>query len=427
MPKVRNIKDVAEYQLCCGCGACAYISPDEIRMVDAVDYGRRPYFAQGEPRDPRSAEAMKVCPGIELSHTFDRKDPALIRELLDAWGPIREVWEGYAADPEIRFVGSSGGVATALALYCLEHAGFYGVLHTRARPDAPYLNHTVMSRTREELLAGAGSRYAPASPCDGLKMIEDAPGPCVFIGKPCDVAAVEKARRVRPALDAKIGLTIAFFCAGTPSTRGTLEMLKRMGVDDPAKVTSLRYRGHGWPGRATVSFRTDDGIETRDLTYEQSWGEVLQKYRQWRCYICPDHSGEFADVAVGDAWHRKGCDGGLGQSIVLGRTDEGHRLIQAAAQTGCLNVERVPADVVPLSQPGFPLVRGALWGRILAMRLLAIPTPRISGMPLFRLWWRLLSLRQKAQSFYGTTKRVYVKALARRHLITHIEESAIFA
>ncbi|HNY47272.1 MAG TPA: Coenzyme F420 hydrogenase/dehydrogenase, beta subunit C-terminal domain, partial [Casimicrobium sp.] len=75
-------------------------------------------------------------------------------------------------------------------------------------------------------------------------------------------------------------------------------MLKRMGVDDPAKVTSLRYRGHGWPGRATVSFRTDGRIETHDLSYEQSWGEVLQKYRQWRCYICPDHSGEFADAVA---------------------------------------------------------------------------------------------------------------------------------
>ena len=47
-------------------------------------------------------------------------------------------------------------------------------------------------------------------------MIQNAPAPCVFIGKPCDVAAVENVRRLRPALDEKVGLTIAIFCAGTP-------------------------------------------------------------------------------------------------------------------------------------------------------------------------------------------------------------------
>jgi hypothetical protein len=45
------------------------------------------------------------------------------------------------------------------------------------------------------------------------------------------------------------------------------------------------------------------GIRQQQFTYEQSWGEILQKYRQWRRYICPDHIGEFANIAVADAWH----------------------------------------------------------------------------------------------------------------------------
>ena len=40
-------------------------------------------------------------------------------------------------------------------------------------------------------------------------MVEDAPGPCVFIGKPCDCVAVGRTRRIRPALDAKlVGLAV---------------------------------------------------------------------------------------------------------------------------------------------------------------------------------------------------------------------------
>ncbi len=404
--EVLNIKDVAEYQLCCGCGACAYISPEEIRMVDAVDYGRRPYLAHGEPADPRSAEAMKVCPGIELEHTFDRKDPGLIRELLDAWGPIRQVWEGHATDPEIRFVGSSGGVATALALYCLEHEGFYGVLHTRARRDAPYLNETVLSRTREELLAGAGSRYAPASPCDGLRMIEEAPGPCVFIGKPCDVAAVQKARRLRPALDEKVGLTIAFFCAGTPSTRGTLEMLKAMGVTDPATVTGLRYRGHGWPGRARVSWSEGDHERTAEMSYEDSWG-MLTKYVQWRCRLCPDHTGEFADVAVGDPWWRMRCGEEAGRSLALARTSAGQRKLSAAVGVGLVGMTVGKPNLLVTSQPNLLRARAAVWGRLLALRLTRTPRPVLVGLPTLRSWLGELGLDERVRSILGTIRRVY--------------------
>jgi coenzyme F420 hydrogenase subunit beta len=49
---------------------------------------------------------------------------------------------------------------------------------------------------------------------------------------------VQKARRLQPVLDAKVGLTIAIFCAGTPSTRGTLELLRHAGVEDPQAVST---------------------------------------------------------------------------------------------------------------------------------------------------------------------------------------------
>ena len=236
---LRTIRDVAERQLCCGCGVCAYLSLSEIEMVDTLDYGRRPLVARHPPHDPRSAEALAACPGLRLEHSFDRHDPALIPELTAGWGSIREVWEGYAADPEIRFAGSSGGAASALALYAIERAGFAGVLHITARPDVPYLNHTVLSTTHAEILAATGSRYAPASPCDGLQMIEDAPGPCVFIGKPCDVAGAVMAAKLRPRLAEKLGLTIAIFCAGTPTTRATMGLLRQLGVDDPSRARAF--------------------------------------------------------------------------------------------------------------------------------------------------------------------------------------------
>ena len=273
--KFASIQEVVDSKLCSGCGACAYIQPAEIRMVDVLDEGLRPATTEepgGEATD--TSEALKVCPGIELEHPDFTCQESIAKDLVGAWGPILSMWEGGASDEQIRFAGSSGGAASALAVYALEHLDFRLVLHVGADPDSPYTNRTVASRTRDEVLRRTGSRYAPASPCELLNLIEDAGGPCLFIGKPCDVAAAQKARRHRPKLDRNLALTVAFFCAGTPSTNGTLELLKSLGVPDVDDLTEVRYRGNGWPGDFVAKAR--EGETSYSCTYHQSWGRGSQ-------------------------------------------------------------------------------------------------------------------------------------------------------
>ena len=415
MPKLRTIDDVVSLQLCTGCGACAYVEPERYEMIDDPRLGRRPIaFAEGAPS---SGQAMEVCPGHRLDHDFDEDDPMLLRELRPEWGPVIAVWEGHAADQEIRWAGSSGGAATALALYSLEREALHGVLHIDKDPQRPSLNRTVLSTSGEQLMRATGSRYAPASPCDRLDLIEDAPGKCVFIGKPCDVAAVQAARRIRPRLHDNLGPVIAFFCAGTPSTQGTLDLLARVGVTDPESVTELRYRGNGWPGRWTVRFNGADGEEESSLSYEESWG-FLQSYRQWRCYICPDHTGEFADVAVGDPWYRDPQPGEQGKSLILARTQAGLDLVRGAEQAGYLVLERAGPDIVPSSQPNLLKTRGRLWGQLVTLRSLGVATPTYKGMPSFRTWLINLGWSEKVRSIGGTIRRVIRRRL--RHRITAV-------
>jgi coenzyme F420 hydrogenase subunit beta len=408
-----SITEVAERQLCLGCGACAFVQPDDIEMVDDLDLGRRPMVAKGPSGEPSTQEAMDVCPGLELERDKNDWDEGWLEGLADAWGPVLEIWEGYAADSEIRFGGSSGGAATALALHCVAHEEMAGVLHIAARPDVPYLNHTVLSTTREEMLAATGSRYAPASPCDSLDRIEQAERPCVFIGKPCDVAATQRARRSRPGLDRNLGVTIAMFCAGTPSTRGTLEMIKAMGVESADQVKSVRYRGNGWPGAAEVHADVDGVSVSRQMSYEESWGGILQKHRTWRCYVCADHTGEFADITVGDPWYRPIEDGEPGRSLVLARTERGRRLVRNAIASGALELKSVDSDVLLASQPNLLAGRGAAWGRLTGGRLVGMRAPRYRHMSTMKVWWRTQSVGGKARSILSTIRRRLNGKLAR--------------
>jgi coenzyme F420 hydrogenase subunit beta len=239
-------------------------------------------------------------------------------------------------------------------------------------------------------------------------MIEDAPGPCVFIGKPCDVAGAVKAAKIRPALGKKLGLTIAMFCAGTPSTKGTLEMLRQMGIEDPSALVSLRYRGKGWPGKATAVVRLPDGSEeTKLLSYERSWGEILSRHVQWRCRLCPDHTGEFADIAVGDPWHKPPTGDDPGRSLIVARTPRGRQIVEAAISAGYLTCSQVSPRNIALSQPNLLKARASVWGRLMTSRVLGRPTPHFGRMPLFMNWLLYLSLKEKMRSVVGTARRLF--------------------
>lgn len=409
---VLDIRSVAERGLCCGCGACAVLAPDRITMIDAKRSGRRP-LVRGD--EPVLGDAAKVCPGASVTRDGPL-DPATIPSLRDAFGPVLKLYEGWATDKAVRWRGSSGGVATALGLHALERMNVHGVLHAGFREGEPLLNTTYLSRSRADIEARAGSRYAPASPCDGLDRIMEAPGSCLFVGKPCDVLAVQRTRRLRPELDAKLDVVVAFFCAGTPGTEGSEAMLAAMGMPTGSQLLSLHYRGEGWPGRARARWIDPSGKEGEgSLTYDQAWGEVLVPHKQWRCNLCVDHTGEFADIAVGDPWHSPPKDGNeVGRSLVLARTPAGLARLEAAVRDGYLHLEEVAPDCLPRAQRWLIAARGSVWGRTIALRTLGVAAPVHRGLPMFRFWRSELSFKAKVQSIFGTWRRIFTKGLRKR-------------
>jgi coenzyme F420 hydrogenase subunit beta len=361
---------------------------------------------------------VAVCPGFAVDGDVELRGLSKTTEADHEFGPCLEIWEGCAADPEIRYKASSGGLLTALALYALERAGMAYVLHTEMDDARPWLNRTARSRSRAELLGRAGSRYAPASPCEALGDSEETGKPFVFIGKPCDAAGAAMLRRRRERLDASIGLSLTFFCAGTPSTRGTLDLIEELGARPP-EVASLRYRGEGWPGRFTVVLR--DRGETKSLSYRESWGR-LTKYRPFRCHLCPDGLGRVADIACGDAWNRPSGGEDAGRSLVLVRTPRGREALRGAAEAGYVRLDRVDASVVLAAQDSLLERRRQLFGRLLAMRSLAIPTPKFSGFSLWRSWGKR-PLAGRMRDVLGTMRRLLQRGLWRRHPIRWDDES----
>lgn len=400
MPKIKTIKDVVDWRMCVGCGACySACRKGAVSLVNVVHEGIRPRFA-----DPcvDCTDCLEICPGyqVEVDGARNGRAPDV--------GPFIEVWVGHATDPEIRHAGSSGGVLSALAVYCLEHEDVDCVLHTGTDDASSALNKTVLSRNREDVLARTGSRYAPASPCDGVAAIAESNLRWVFIGKPCDASGLHDLRKKFPEVDRNLSLAMTFFCAGTPSTNGTLELLSSLGYE--SVPDSIRYRGNGWPGAFTAA----SGSTSSSLSYERSWG-ALTSHRPLRCNLCPDGVGRVADISCGDAWHLFRAESQApGLSLVVVRSPRGQEIVRRAAEAGYVTLERTGLDAIRAAQVNLLERHHQLFGRLAALRAVGIPIPRYRGFGLMKSWLRI-SLIWQARSLLGTFVRAIQRKWWRRH------------
>jgi len=398
--KFKCVDHVVRWRLCMGCGVCVGRCPSgNIQLVDFPEEGLRAVVDKDSCEE--CGKCIEVCPGIGMSHGQFADDT--IAELRDAWGPVLEIWQGYASDPDIRYKGSSGGAASALALFCLEEGLAESVFHVGEDPQKPLANKALISKNRDDLLACSGSRYSPAGLCEEVELLREQSGSCVVIGKPCDVVAIKKLREVDAEIDSKTRLTISIFCAGTPSMSGTYGILEAFNVK-PGDVAGIRYRGCGWPGQTTVTVKGDTG-RTEQMAYSQAWGDILSKHGQFRCRMCPDSTGEFADISCGDPWYLPMNDSELGRSLVLVRTEKGREVLHKAMKSGYLELQEVGPEVVGASQRALLNRRRHLWGRFFAMKMFGIPVPVLEGFSLFTNWLPL-PVYEKVKSVGGTLRRI---------------------
>ncbi|MEO6944856.1 MAG: Coenzyme F420 hydrogenase/dehydrogenase, beta subunit C-terminal domain [Lacisediminihabitans sp.] len=333
------------------------------------------------------------CPGVQVSA---QNPPGTTRH--PTMGPIIQVFEAWSTDDRIRFEGSSGGVLTALTSWLVDTGEAARVVGAAGDPAEPRRSISVQLTTKEDTLSSAGSRYAPVSNAaqSGALLPDTA-----FVGKPCEVSAL----RALHAQSDKAPLLLSFYCAGTPSQRATDALTESLGVSAAERIRNLWYRGHGWPGRFTVT-RDDDS--TVSASYDESWGNTLGPAVQWRCKLCADGVGESADITAADLW--RADDRGYpdfseesGVSALIARTARGLDVVRRAVAAGV--IEATPIEITALAavQPLHRERRSTLLGRLFGTVLAGGAVPRYRGFGLLAL--ALPRLRANWRTAKGSYRR----------------------
>jgi coenzyme F420 hydrogenase subunit beta len=261
-------------------------------------------------------------------------------------GAWREMWAAHSNDPDILERAASGGVMTAIALYLITSGKVDGAVVTRIKYGSPGPRpETYIARFSEELLDAQGSKYCPV---DAMKILPQAGrffGKLVFIGTPCQIAALRLLQQLRSDLKEKFPYTIGNFCGGFSDFRQTDTIIKRQKIA-PDKVVNFRYRGGGQPGSMLIR---DDSGKTIILpypSYMRKTGFVKHK----RCRLCVDAMAELADFSCGDAWIPRFLDSEFPWSLIISRTKDANAILKSMAKQRFLTLKDVSVKELKKSQ-----------------------------------------------------------------------------
>lgn len=372
---------IAQQGLCIGCGLCEVIAgPDRIRMKLTPTGDERP-VVEGQLDNDTVDAIYRACPGVVV--TGLPVDLAAEATVDLVWGPWHRIALAWAGDPAVRHGGSTAGVLTALGMFLLESGEVEAVLHAGPSRSLPSGGEWRISRSVEDVLAAIGSRYGPTAVLAGLDEALATAETIAVIAKPCDLSALRLRARDDERIGRQVRYWLAMVCGGFMSPEGLAERLAWFDVD-PAEVSAVRYRGDGCPG-PTVFERPER--EPVSVSYLEFWGDDESTWSlPYRCKICPDGTGEAADIVAADTWpgatptvQRMASDPGT--NVVITRTLAGERLLDSAVGSGHLELG-APATIADLDmwQPHQVVKKQASWARQMGRRVAGAVPIAIDGL-----------------------------------------------
>lgn len=246
-------------------------------------------------------------------------------------------YAAYIKDDEQRKKSSSGGLAYALSEYMIKKgANIYGVEYTEDFKGARYAKITSV----DELFRLNGSKYIttdkhlPDGETVYNKIYNDLESDTlvVFIGTPCEVAALYRYLENKDNNYQEKLFTIDFICQGPVNAKIQKDYITFLEKKycSPIIDFSVRFKNPSWkPVYLRAEF--ENGKKHIRPLYETDFGRAFMIYGQKKCYHCKYKAREHcSDITIGDFWGLNPEDEGYnetGTSVVIVHSEYGIKVL----------------------------------------------------------------------------------------------------
>ena len=353
--KLYSPADVIGSGLCIGCGSCTASSPDAQMRWDKDGF-LKPH-GPGDWLERPSASFSRRCP---FSPIAEDEDSISLRHFgpsgaqNPSLGRIEAAYVGAAVQGPFRKQGSSGGLTNWVAAELLRTERIDAIAHVAPtdRKTGRFFEYRI-SRSIDELGAGAKSRYYPIELSGVLREIRASPARYAIVGVPCFIKAIRLLQRDDPVLRERITHTLGLFC-GHMKSAAMVESFAWQLETEVGRVRALDYRTKNETRPANwyrAHLDLDDGsVREKDWWHlaDGDWGAGF--FQNSACNWCDDVVAETADIAFGDAWVEPYSSDGRGTNVVIARTPEMKALLEHGRASGAVLLEPVTAEFVIATQ-----------------------------------------------------------------------------
>jgi len=330
-------EEVVTSGLCTGCAACIVVCPHDVLHYNDGDGIYRPWKveADGGPTDcthgvKGCTMCTRACPRFRSWETeidtfmFGRE-----RTEDEVAGVIGDILLVRAADESVRANGQDGGLVSAILIWALEHEVIDAALVSALEGDGTSWKAVpAVARTRDEVLATAGSRYTySANTLAYSEAVEAGAEKIALVGMSCQssVPAVMSARKAGKVAR-RLSLSIGLMCSKTFDDTIFEELFEAKYGLTRQSIKKINIKG------VFQIWTHDGGYHEVSLKEGHAWTRE-------GCKQCPDFAAEHADISTGgigayDDW-----------TLTIVRTDQGREILAGMIADGV--VETRPGDDDP--------------------------------------------------------------------------------
>lgn len=329
--------EVIQADLCTGCAGCVVSCPHDVIGYDHRQDGYRPFHLEDELGPADCVHGQKGCTTCTRAcPRFRDWEPEANEHLFDAQrapdqlaGIYQDILLTRASDDLVHQTGQDGGLVSAILVWALREGYIDGAL-TSFVDDADGGWRTVpgVARTREEVLAAAGSRYTYCANTLAIDAARDQGlSKLALVGMSCQssVPPVMWSRKVGK-ISKPIVFNLGLLCSKTFDDAIFEELFRDKYRIERADITKVNIKG------VFQIWTADGGYHEINLKECHAWTRP-------GCTHCPDFAAQHADISCG----------GIGKdndwTLTIVRTDLGREIISRMIDEGAI-VAR-PADEDP--------------------------------------------------------------------------------